>query len=64
MSTSENVDIVIIFVFFEQELHVAQDAINYVNASDRVYLFARFRPNDVLTSKKGAKINVTLVKFS
>jgi hypothetical protein len=58
VSTSENANIVIICVSLEQEVRVAQDAITYVNANDCVYLFAKFRLDDVLTLNKGAKTNV------
>ncbi len=64
VSAGEGVDIVIISVSLGQGSHAAQDAINYVNAGGRVYLFAGFRPGDVLTSEGGAEVDVTPVRSS
>ncbi|KAK6070798.1 3-dehydroquinate synthase [Seiridium cupressi] len=49
----EGVDVVIVCVSSGQGIHVAQDAINYVNAGGCVYLFGGFSAGDVLKLDQG-----------
>ncbi|KAK6193484.1 hypothetical protein LQW54_012422 [Pestalotiopsis sp. IQ-011] len=50
---AEGVDVVIICVSFGQGIHVAQDAVGYVNTGGCVYLFGGFRSADVLKLDHG-----------
>ena len=60
----EGVDIVIICVSLGQGVQTAQDAIVYVNPGGCVYLFAGFRPGDVLTldGEEGASLDAWSVR--
>ncbi|KAL4721745.1 hypothetical protein ACLX1H_011239 [Fusarium chlamydosporum] len=52
-SASEGVDVVIICVSLGQGVQAAQNAVGYVNPGGCIYLFAGFRPGDVLTLAGG-----------
>ena len=62
VSAGEGADIVIICVSLGQGVHVAQDAITYVNAGGCVYLFAGFRAGDVLALGGGAKADAWSIR--
>lgn len=62
VSAGQGADVVIISVSLGQGSHTAQDAISYVNAGGCVYLFAGFRPGDVLTLEGGAEVDVTPIR--
>ncbi|KAK3987635.1 hypothetical protein QBC44DRAFT_294886 [Cladorrhinum sp. PSN332] len=53
VTAGEGVDIVIICVSLGQGVRAAQDAIAYVNPGGCVYLFAGFRPGDMLALEDG-----------
>ncbi|KAK4466441.1 hypothetical protein QBC42DRAFT_328047 [Cladorrhinum samala] len=53
VTAGEGVDIVIICVSLGQGVQAAQDAITYVNPGGCVYLFAGFRPGDMLALEGG-----------
>lgn len=53
VTAGEGVDIVIICVSLGQGVQAAQDAITYVNPGGCVYLFAGFRPGDMLALEDG-----------
>lgn len=62
VSAGEGVDIVIICVSLGQGVRAAQDATTYVNAGGCVYLFAGFRPGDVLALDGGAKTDAWSIR--
>ena len=62
VSAGEGVDIVIICVSLGQGVRAAQDATTYVNAGGCVYLFAGFRPGDVLTLDEDAKTDAWSIR--
>ncbi len=62
VSAGEGADIVIICVSLGQGVRAAQDAITYVNAGGCVYLFAGFRPGDVLALDGGAKADAWSIR--
>ncbi|KAI9770987.1 MAG: hypothetical protein M1840_002691 [Geoglossum simile] len=62
VSAGEGVDIAIITVSMGQGVLATQDAVNYVNAGGCVYLFAGFRPGDVLTLDGGTKADITSIR--
>lgn len=61
-SAGEGADIVIICVSLGQGVQAAQDAITYVNPGGCIYLFAGFRPGDVLALDGGAKFDAWSVR--
>ena len=61
-SAGEGVDVVIICVSLGQGVRAAQDATTYVNAGGCVYLFAGFRPGDVLTLGGDAKTDAWSIR--
>ena len=62
VSAGEGVDIVIICVSLGQGVRAAQDASAYVNAGGCVYLFAGFRPGDVLTLDGSEKMDAWSIR--
>lgn len=62
VSAGEGVDIVIVAVSLGQGVSAAQDAITYVNAGGCVYLFAGFRPGDVMPLNGGTKVDITSIR--
>ncbi|KAM0813229.1 putative 3-dehydroquinate synthase [Seiridium cardinale] len=62
ISGGEGVDIVIICVSLGQGVHAAHDAMRYVNHGGCVYLFAGFRPGDVLAVDGGTELDAWSVR--
>ncbi|RYP67507.1 hypothetical protein DL771_007207 [Monosporascus sp. 5C6A] len=62
LSSGEGVHIVIICVSPGQGVPAAQDAMSYVNPGGCVYLFAGFRPGDVLDLEGSAKLDAWSIR--
>ena len=62
VSVGEGVDVVIICVSLGQGVRAAQNAMTWVNARGCVYLFAGFRPGDVLTVDSDAEVDVWSIR--
>jgi 3-dehydroquinate synthetase/threonine dehydrogenase-like Zn-dependent dehydrogenase/nucleoside-diphosphate-sugar epimerase/predicted NBD/HSP70 family sugar kinase len=62
VTAGEGVDIVVICVSMGQGVAAAQDAAEYINAGGCVYLFAGFRPGDVMVMDGGVIVDAWAIR--
>ncbi|KAI3317793.1 3-dehydroquinate synthase-domain-containing protein [Xylariaceae sp. AK1471] len=62
VTAGEGVDIVVICVSMGQGVDAAQDAVKYINAGGCVYLFAGFRPGDVMVMDGGVTVDAWAIR--